>query len=443
MALSNRSQLAMLAERNDEALRWGERAIAVARALGDTETLVHAQTNVGTALADSDLDAGLELLDAGREAGDRRGSRRARRPRAAQRGLDAQGRPELRARARACWSAASPSCASARSHLRGVPRRDARADRPGDGRLGRRLAAADGLVAQPRLANAVARIPALEVAGLVALRRGQPGRARAPRRGLGAGARDRRAAAAAADRVRPRGGRVAGGRRGRRSTPRRATRSRSRSRSGTSGTSASCCCGGSAPGCPPRRPSRARSRSRASSRATPAAPRAQWAALGEPYAEALALLGARDPEPLLDAHRAARPARRDRRGRPRARPAAPRRRHRHPARSASRDAREPGRADRPPARGARARGAGTVESARSRGGCSSRPRPSSITSRRCWPSSACAPAATSRGAARRLGIRRAQLRGPARPSWGRLPDRARRRAAVASARPFDPGRRHR
>ena len=36
-------------------------------------------------------------------------------------------------------------------------------------------AAAAGLVAQPRLANAVARIPALEVAGLVALRRGQPG----------------------------------------------------------------------------------------------------------------------------------------------------------------------------------------------------------------------------------------------------------------------------
>ena len=36
-------------------------------------------------------------------------------------------------------------------------------------------AAAEGLVAQPRLANAVARIPALEVVGLVALRRGQPG----------------------------------------------------------------------------------------------------------------------------------------------------------------------------------------------------------------------------------------------------------------------------
>ena len=37
------------------------------------------------------------------------------------------------------------------------------------------VAAAAGLVAQPRLANAVARIPALEVTGLVALRRGQPG----------------------------------------------------------------------------------------------------------------------------------------------------------------------------------------------------------------------------------------------------------------------------
>jgi DNA-binding CsgD family transcriptional regulator len=37
------------------------------------------------------------------------------------------------------------------------------------------VATAAGLVAQPRLANAVARIPALEVTGLVALRRGQPG----------------------------------------------------------------------------------------------------------------------------------------------------------------------------------------------------------------------------------------------------------------------------
>ena len=63
LALSNRSQLDMLAQRDDDALRWGRRAMALARRLGDTETLVHAQTNVGTALVRSDLDAGLDLLD--------------------------------------------------------------------------------------------------------------------------------------------------------------------------------------------------------------------------------------------------------------------------------------------------------------------------------------------------------------------------------------------
>jgi len=50
MAYSNRAQLAMLADNTAEAVRWGERAMALAESLGDTETLVHALTNVGTAL---------------------------------------------------------------------------------------------------------------------------------------------------------------------------------------------------------------------------------------------------------------------------------------------------------------------------------------------------------------------------------------------------------
>jgi DNA-binding CsgD family transcriptional regulator/tetratricopeptide (TPR) repeat protein len=62
MALSNNSQLAMLAHRDEEAIRLGEQAAEIAEALGDTETVVHAQVNIGTAVAHRDLDAGLELL---------------------------------------------------------------------------------------------------------------------------------------------------------------------------------------------------------------------------------------------------------------------------------------------------------------------------------------------------------------------------------------------
>ena len=63
MAYSNRSQLLMLAQRGEEAIAAGERAIELSRELGDTETLVHAQTNVGTALMFSDPDNGRELLE--------------------------------------------------------------------------------------------------------------------------------------------------------------------------------------------------------------------------------------------------------------------------------------------------------------------------------------------------------------------------------------------
>lgn len=49
MAYSNRSQLHMLADENEQAVLWGTRAIELAEALGATETLVHALNNVGTA----------------------------------------------------------------------------------------------------------------------------------------------------------------------------------------------------------------------------------------------------------------------------------------------------------------------------------------------------------------------------------------------------------
>ncbi len=56
MAYSNRSQLHMLAHECEAALPWGEKAIALARELGDTAIESHALNNVGTAkLARRDL----------------------------------------------------------------------------------------------------------------------------------------------------------------------------------------------------------------------------------------------------------------------------------------------------------------------------------------------------------------------------------------------------
>ena len=49
MALSNRAQLHMLAAENELAIVWGERAMALAQALDETEIYVHALNNAGTA----------------------------------------------------------------------------------------------------------------------------------------------------------------------------------------------------------------------------------------------------------------------------------------------------------------------------------------------------------------------------------------------------------
>ncbi len=53
MAYSVLSQLAMLAYRTDEALEWGEKAMTLARELGDTDTLSHALNNIAATLATS------------------------------------------------------------------------------------------------------------------------------------------------------------------------------------------------------------------------------------------------------------------------------------------------------------------------------------------------------------------------------------------------------
>ena len=179
MALSNRSQLAMLAQRDEEALRWGERAIALARTLGDRETLVHAQTNLGLALSRSDMDRGLELLgEAAALATEAELDEHAGRAMLNAAWILKDARMHARAR-----EVLEPALAFVRErdiviYVEYLVATRALIDLA-TGDWDAAVAAAAGLVAQPRLAIAVARIPALEVVGLVGLRRGDAG-ARAP-----------------------------------------------------------------------------------------------------------------------------------------------------------------------------------------------------------------------------------------------------------------------
>ena len=63
LALSNESQLLMLAQRTAEAIDYGQRAVALARAVPDAQILSHALTNVGTAQLYSGDPAGQATLD--------------------------------------------------------------------------------------------------------------------------------------------------------------------------------------------------------------------------------------------------------------------------------------------------------------------------------------------------------------------------------------------
>jgi DNA-binding CsgD family transcriptional regulator len=63
MAYSNMSQLRMLATDLSGAMEWGARAIELAEDLGETETLVHALNNVGTAGLMADTSEGRQQLE--------------------------------------------------------------------------------------------------------------------------------------------------------------------------------------------------------------------------------------------------------------------------------------------------------------------------------------------------------------------------------------------
>jgi len=63
MAYAIRSQMLMLHRRRQEAIRWGNRAISLARSHGATETLVHALNTVGTAKLYAGQLSGMRMLE--------------------------------------------------------------------------------------------------------------------------------------------------------------------------------------------------------------------------------------------------------------------------------------------------------------------------------------------------------------------------------------------
>jgi ATP/maltotriose-dependent transcriptional regulator MalT len=63
MAYSNRSQLHMLAEENEDALVWGQKALDLAEGIQEDEIFVHALTNIGTAQRNLGDKSGREKLE--------------------------------------------------------------------------------------------------------------------------------------------------------------------------------------------------------------------------------------------------------------------------------------------------------------------------------------------------------------------------------------------
>ena len=63
-AYSNMSQLKLLSDQTDECISWGDKAIAIARALNDEETIAHALNSMGSALMtiQSSMPKGIALL---------------------------------------------------------------------------------------------------------------------------------------------------------------------------------------------------------------------------------------------------------------------------------------------------------------------------------------------------------------------------------------------
>ncbi len=63
MAYSNQSQLYMLAYENKAAIVWGKKALALAEPLNETEIIIHALTNIGSAESLDDFEIGRDKLE--------------------------------------------------------------------------------------------------------------------------------------------------------------------------------------------------------------------------------------------------------------------------------------------------------------------------------------------------------------------------------------------
>jgi DNA-binding CsgD family transcriptional regulator/tetratricopeptide (TPR) repeat protein len=172
MAWSNQSQLGMLAQDVERATTWGERAMALARELGDTRTLVNALNNVGAARMRSGDDAGEPLLreslrlarDVGLEDDVTR----------ALTNLSACYADELRfTEARQVIAEAITYCAEHDLWSAGLcARSDELRYMYSEGRWEEAVAAATSLLQERRLSR-ISRIAGLVVLGLAAARRGQ------------------------------------------------------------------------------------------------------------------------------------------------------------------------------------------------------------------------------------------------------------------------------
>ena len=136
MALSNRSQLAMLAQQDEQATVWAERAIELAERLGDVETLVHATTNLGSVLVRDEPERGRALLEDAAERAIGGRVRRARLPRADERRVERARHRRPRLRARDDASRPGVRGGTRAVDLRPVHRGARRARRPLERRLG-------------------------------------------------------------------------------------------------------------------------------------------------------------------------------------------------------------------------------------------------------------------------------------------------------------------
>ncbi len=174
MAYSNKAQLAMLADDHAEAIYWGQRAIALAQQMGDTDTLVHALASVGSSQLLSQNEQGRVSLEQSLRLALEHGFEE----HAVQlyRNLASCAmRARDYARARGYLEAGRAYCTERNLDFWGIYLRASQAQASFEqGAWEEAIEEVAQILQQPRLAP-VSKIPALLVLGWVRLRRGDPG----------------------------------------------------------------------------------------------------------------------------------------------------------------------------------------------------------------------------------------------------------------------------